>query len=152
MQYILIYIIHEYFFLETLFCVKHSFIQFTTEGSLSNMGIALHKKKTSHSTLMTEGSIWKHILFFSIPLILGNMLQQLYNTADPLIVGNFLGSNALAAVSSSGNLIFLLSVLSTESPWVPGLLSPGIMEQKRKTVCKSRYIQQWPLETWPGLY
>ena len=40
------------------------------------MGIALHKKKTSHSTLMTEGSIWKHILFFSIPLILGNMLQQ----------------------------------------------------------------------------
>ena len=52
----------------TLFCVKHSFIQVTTEGSLSNMGIALHKKKTSHSTLMTEGSIWKHILFFSIPL------------------------------------------------------------------------------------
>lgn len=39
---------------------------------------------------------------------MGNLFQQLYNTADPLIVGNFLGSNALAAVSSSGNLIFLL--------------------------------------------
>lgn len=55
------------------------------------MRIALHKKKTSHSTLMTEGSIWKHILFFSIPLILGNMLQQLYNTVDSIVVGNFLG-------------------------------------------------------------
>ena len=48
--------------------------------------------------LMTEGSIWKSILLFSVPLILGNLLQQLYNTADSIIVGNFLGSNALAAV------------------------------------------------------
>ena len=72
------------------------------------MGIALHKKKTSHSTLMTEGSIWKHILFFSIPLILGNMLQQLYNTVDSIVVGNFLGSEALAAVGSSSSLIMLL--------------------------------------------
>lgn len=46
--------------------------------------------------------------FFAIPLFLGNLFQQLYNTADSLIVGNFLGSNALAAVSSSGNLIFLM--------------------------------------------
>ena len=51
--------------------------------------------------LMTEGSIWKNILLFSVPLILGNLLQQLYNTADSIIVGNFLGSNALAAVGSS---------------------------------------------------
>lgn len=43
-----------------------------------------------------------------MPLFLGNLFQQLYNTADSLIVGNFLGSNALAAVSSSGNLIFLM--------------------------------------------
>ncbi len=43
---------------------------------------------------------------FAIPLLLGNLFQQLYNTADSLIVGNFLGSNALAAVSSSSNLIF----------------------------------------------
>ena len=57
---------------------------------------------------MTEGVIWKEILFFAIPLILGNLFQQLYNTADSLIVGNYLGSNALAAVSSSGNLIFLM--------------------------------------------
>ena len=63
------------------------------------------KKKTR---LMTEGSIWKSILLFSVPLILGNLLQQLYNTADSIIVGNFVGSNALAAVGSSGSPIFLL--------------------------------------------
>ena len=66
----------------------------------------LEEKKKSR--LMTEGSIWKSILLFSVPLILGNLLQQLYNTADSIIVGNFVGSNALAAVGSSGSPIFLL--------------------------------------------
>lgn len=60
------------------------------------------------STVMTEGSIWKKILFFSIPLILGNLFQQLYNTVDSIIVGNYIGSEALAAVGSSGSLINLL--------------------------------------------
>ena len=50
----------------------------------------------------------KENYLFAIPLFLGNLFQQLYNTADSLIVGNFLGSSALAAVASSGNLIFLL--------------------------------------------
>ena len=62
----------------------------------------------SSLNLMTEGSVWKKIVFFAIPVFIGNLFQQLYNTADSLIVGNFLGSNALAAVSSAGNLIFLL--------------------------------------------
>lgn len=62
----------------------------------------------SRTTVMTSGNIWKQILFFSIPLILGNLLQQLYNTADSIIVGNFVGSDALAAVGSSGSLINLL--------------------------------------------
>lgn len=60
------------------------------------------------ATLMTEGPIWEKITFFAIPIFLGNLFQQMYNTADSLIVGNFLGSNALAAVSSSGNLIYLM--------------------------------------------
>ena len=64
--------------------------------------------KTSSATLMTNGPIWKRPVSFAIPLFWGNLFQQLYNAADSLIVGNFLGSNALAAVSSSGNLIFLL--------------------------------------------
>ncbi|MBR5305908.1 MAG: MATE family efflux transporter, partial [Oscillospiraceae bacterium] len=57
---------------------------------------------------MTEGPIGKRIIFFAIPLFWGNLFQQLYNTADSLIVGNFLGSEALAAVSSSSSLIFLM--------------------------------------------
>ena len=60
------------------------------------------------STVMTEGAIWKKILYFSIPLILGNLFQQLYNTVDSIIVGNYIGSEALAAVGSSGSIINLL--------------------------------------------
>ena len=63
---------------------------------------------SQYKNLMTEGAVWKKIVFFALPLFLGNLFQQLYNTADSLIVGNFLGENALAAVSSSGNLIFLM--------------------------------------------
>lgn len=59
-------------------------------------------------TMMTEGAIWKKILLFSIPLILGNLFQQLYNTVDSIIVGNYIGSNALAAVGSGGSFINLL--------------------------------------------
>lgn len=57
---------------------------------------------------MTSGSIPKQMIFFALPILLGNLFQQLYNTVDSLIVGNFLGSQALAAVSSSGNIIFLM--------------------------------------------
>lgn len=66
-------------------------------------------KKTNGSTLlMTEGNIWKLLIVFSIPLILGNLLQQMYNTADSIIVGNFVGSNGLAAVGSGTALINLI--------------------------------------------
>lgn len=64
--------------------------------------------KHSSAALMTNGPIWKRMVAFAVPLFFGNLFQQLYNTADSLIVGNFLGSSALAAVSSSGNLIFLM--------------------------------------------
>ena len=57
---------------------------------------------------MTEGPIWKGLIYFAIPIFFGNLFQQLYNTADTLIVGNFLGKEALAAVASSGNLIFMM--------------------------------------------
>lgn len=58
---------------------------------------------------MTEGSYKKKLMIFAFPLFLSQVFQQLYNTADSLIVGNFLGKEALAAVSSSGTLIFLLT-------------------------------------------
>ena len=62
----------------------------------------------NRGTKLLSGPIWKGIVSFAIPLFLGNLFQQLYNTVDSLIVGNFLGSEALAAVSSSGSLIFLM--------------------------------------------
>ena len=72
-----------------------------------NIG-GINMAQKSSATLMTNGPIWKRLVAFAIPLFWGNLFQQLYNTADSVIVGNFLGNNALAAVSSSGNLIFLL--------------------------------------------
>ena len=57
---------------------------------------------------MLEGSIWRGLVSFAIPIFIGNLFQQLYNTADTLIVGQFIGKEALAAVSSSSNLIFMM--------------------------------------------
>lgn len=57
---------------------------------------------------MVEGSIWRSLVDFAVPIFLGNLFQQLYNTADTLIVGNFIGKEALAAVSSSGSLINMM--------------------------------------------
>ena len=72
----------------------------------------MQTETVSQNGLMTDGNILKKIIFFSVPLILGNLLQQLYNTADSIIVGNFVGSNALAAVGSSTSLINLLIAFS----------------------------------------
>ena len=57
---------------------------------------------------MTEGPIAGQMLRFAAPLFLGNLFQQLYNTADALIVGRMLGYDALAAVSATGTLVFLI--------------------------------------------
>lgn len=57
---------------------------------------------------LAEGSIYKKIVFFALPILVGQVFQQLYNTFDSLIVGRFLGDEALAAVSSSGSLIFMM--------------------------------------------
>ena len=57
---------------------------------------------------MTEGSILKKLLQFSIPLILSSILQLLFNAADVVVVGRFAGNNSLAAVGSTGSLINLL--------------------------------------------
>lgn len=66
------------------------------------------KLRNTDVTLMTKGPIAKQMIAFAIPIFLGQLFQQLYNTVDTLIVGNVLGAHALAAVASSGNLILLL--------------------------------------------
>lgn len=102
----------------------------------------LEEKKKSR--LMTEGSIWKSILLFSVPLILGNMLQQLYNTADSIIVGNFVGSNALAAVGSSGSPIFLLIGFSQGIAVGAGVVVSQFLGARTGRARTLRCTPRWP--------
>lgn len=76
-----------------------NFLPFLT-GGLQNMD--------ETKTRMTQGPIWKILLRFALPLLLGNLFQQLYNAVDAFVVGNFDSKAALAAVTSSGSLCFLV--------------------------------------------
>ena len=60
---------------------------------------------------MTQGAPWQRIAEFSVPLLLGNIAQQLYNTADSIVVGRYVGDNALAAVGSASPILNLLLAL-----------------------------------------
>lgn len=60
------------------------------------------------TTVMTEGNIAKKIIFFALPLIVGNIFQQLYSSVDAAIVGNYIGPNALAAVGAGTSLLDML--------------------------------------------
>lgn len=60
---------------------------------------------------MTVGKPWEDILIFTVPMLVGNIAQQLYNTVDSVVVGNYVGDNALAAVGSAGPILNLLIVL-----------------------------------------
>lgn len=69
-------------------------------------GISLMAKNTTKN--MTEGSPMKHILGFAVPMLLGMLFQQVYSFVDTIIVGRYLGVNALAAVGSTGSIHFLI--------------------------------------------
>lgn len=69
------------------------------------------KKREGGSMDMTSGSPYKLIFLFSIPLLIGNILQQLYNMVDSIVVGNIVGAKALAAVGTGFPIIFMLSSL-----------------------------------------
>ena len=60
---------------------------------------------------MTEGRPWEKIVLFTVPMLIGNIAQQLYNTVDSIVVGRYVGDNALAAVGSAGPIFNLLLVL-----------------------------------------
>ena len=61
---------------------------------------------------MTEGAPWKHILRFALPVLAGSLLQQLYNTVDAIIVGNYSGEASLSAVGTTGTFAFLFLALA----------------------------------------
>lgn len=66
------------------------------------------RRMNNRQSSLTEGSIWKAMLLFALPVFLGNLLQQFYNAFDSWVVGHYIGGTALAAVSSSGSLIFMM--------------------------------------------
>ena len=68
-------------------------------------------RKFTEPVDMTEGAPWKKIVLFAVPMLVGNIAQQLYNTVDSVVVGNYVGDNALAAVGSAGPILNLLIVL-----------------------------------------
>lgn len=91
---------------------------------------------------MTEGTEWKLILLFTLPLMVGNLLQQLYNTVDGIIVGNFVSENALASVGTCSSLTMLFIALALgmsngAAVIVAQLFGAGRMEELRKTVSTS---------------
>ena len=87
-------------------------------------------KKLFEPTDMTVGTPWKSIVMFSIPLLIGNIAQQLYNTVDSIVVGHYVGDNALAAVGSAGPLFNMLLVLfvgihlQKKKAFIPVLILP----------------------------
>lgn len=82
---------------------------------------------------MTQGKEWKLILAFTLPLMVGNLLQQIYSLADSLIVGNFAGQNALASVGTSFPITFLLLALAMGLTNGVGIMGrPVLRSQKRR--------------------
>ncbi len=96
-------------------------------------------------TDMTQGSSLKLMLKFTIPLLIGNIFQQLYNMVDSVIVGNYVGANALAAVGSCGSVNFLFFSLSSGLAIGIGIMIAqyfGAKKEKdiRKTIVNGAYL------------
>ncbi len=102
-------------------------------------------EKTKRITDMTQGSPWHHIITFSMPLLVGNLFQQFYNLVDSLVVGNYVGADALAAVGTCGSLGFLFFSLSSGLAIGIGILASQFFgardeEMIRATIANSVYI------------
>lgn len=87
----------------------------------------------SSSNPITEGVIWQQLLLFFFPILFGTFFQQLYNTADAVIVGRFLGKQALAAVGGSTTSIINLLIGFFHRPflWCHGHYLPVLRVPKR---------------------
>ncbi|MGN1207384.1 MAG: MATE family efflux transporter, partial [Eubacteriales bacterium] len=75
------------------------------EERMNSGAIGAHKRG---GVDMTEGSIFRHLLRFAFPLLVGSVFQQLYNTVDTWVVGNYVGDNAFSAVGTVGPIINML--------------------------------------------
>ena len=118
-----------------------------TNGNRPNMKLFQHHSQTSR--LLTEGKPSKVIVSFAAPIFLSQLFQQLYNTADSWIVGNFLGKEALAAVNSSGSLIHLMTSFFVGASMGAGVVisryfGAGDHERVESTVHKRSHCNEKP--------
>ena len=99
-------------------------------------------EKTIEKNAITEGVIWKQLLIFFFPIMLGTLIQQLYTTVDTIIVGRFVGKAALASVG--GPAAVLSTIVVTFFNGLangPRLSSHNIMVQRTERVCMWDYIR-----------
>lgn len=80
---------------------------------------------------LTEGKPLKLLFFFAMPMVVGNLFQQLYNMVDSMVVGRFVGEDALAAVGSSFPVVFCPLPLLRGCPWAVPWLFPSSSGQVR---------------------
>lgn len=81
----------------------------------------------------------RNIVQFSVPLLIGNLAQQLYSTVDSIVVGRYVGDTALAAVGASGPVINLLIVLFVGISTGAGIMVRSISVQNKKSTCPQRW-------------
>ena len=99
----------------------------------------------SYSRDMTTGNEYHHIIKFVIPLLVGNLLQQLYNIADTIIVGQYLGKNAIAAIGATGSITYLFYTLCLGLATGAGILvaqfyGAGKYQQMKEVIVNSFYV------------
>ena len=81
---------------------------------------------------ITEGSIWKNLLLYFFPIWFGSIFQQMYTTVDAVVVGRFIGKEALAALGGTSSLLVDLS-----------LIHILFISRKRKRYCSEHYPGNW---------
>lgn len=99
---------------------------------------------SNYTKTMNEGSEFKHIILFTLPLLFGNLFQQLYNIVDSVIVGRYLGKNALAAVGATGSITYLFYTLCIGLSLGTGILiaqhfGAGNEENVKRLIINSAY-------------
>lgn len=99
----------------------------------------------NYTKTMTEGSEFRHIILFTFPLLFGNLFQQFYNIVDSIIVGRYLGYNALAAVGATGSITYLFYTLCIGLSIGTGILiaqhfGAGGEESVKKLIVNSAYV------------
>lgn len=101
---------------------------------------------------MTEGVIWKQLILFSIPLLIGNLFQQLYNTVDSIIVGNYVGSQALASVGASTPIINLLVGFFMGIATGAGIIISQFFGARDNERLKASVHTSFALSIWAGFF